>query len=377
MQGIGSTPTEALPSLSVPPELAAMSWIARLASEKPSLFYHNVDCVISLRETDGLLVPYSLSRHSSLNSFVASPVSQYLRYPLDELDLIGHSALAALAKALLKPSIPLFQWLGMDRCLQWNNWLLTTNPWPQALSIVSVVDEIRRLVDLHPEYALLIRCVPEVMKDALQEEAKDLLEFFKVRKIFYFDGRAAEFLKKDVVKRDLKLLARDDYEIVRGADFKAQDADRCAELYGKLYLEKHSRLNPSYTSEFVRLCMREGPLELVALRSKESGQLDAVVGWLYAEEELSTPFMGYDTSLPVEWGLYRRLFALTLKEASQRGCLLNFSSGASEFKRRRGGQERWEYSAFAIRHLPRYRQWPFLAVKAVSDTLGTSVMKRA
>lgn len=44
-----------------------------------------------------------------------------------------------------------------------------------------------------------------------------------------------------------------------------------------------------------------------------------------------------------------------VEEWKARGWLLNYSSGAGEFKRRRGG--RWiEYNAIYSRHLPAHRQ---------------------
>jgi hypothetical protein len=73
----------------------------------------------------------------------------------------------------------------------------------------------------------------------------------------------------------------------------------------------------------------------------------------------TVPFIGYDTTLPAETGLYRRLFTGIHREVDHRRQLLNYSSGAGEFKRRRGGMATVEYNAIYDRHLSARRRMAF------------------
>jgi hypothetical protein len=126
-----------------------------------------------------------------------------------------------------------------------------------------------------------------------------------------------------------------------------------------LYLEKHSRLNPQYDEPFVRAAIRDHWLEFHGLRDR-TGRLAGVLGFFTLDDRLTTvPFIGYDTSLPAESGLYRRLFLGLHGEVDRRRQLLNYSSGAGEFKRRRGSVPTVEYNAIYDRHLPPPRRRAF------------------
>ena len=92
-------------------------------------------------------------------------------------------------------------------------------------------------------------------------------------------------------------------------------------------------------------------LELHGLRSK--GEIVGVLG-LYEHTEshwLTTPLIGYDINVAQETGVYRCLMALLLQEAKNRNLRLHYSSGASQFKRARGGVPSLEYTAVFSQHL--------------------------
>ncbi|MFP3787222.1 hypothetical protein SB769_39120, partial [Burkholderia sp. SIMBA_024] len=67
---------------------------------------------------------------------------------------------------------------------------------------------------------------------------------------------------------------------------------------------------------------------------------------------LAAPVLGYDTALPQELGLYRMLSYLVARTAHENGVQLHNSSGVAEFKRNRGAEPEFEYTAVYTRHLP-------------------------
>ena len=77
---------------------------------------------------------------------------------------------------------------------------------------------------------------------------------------------------------------------------------------------------------------------------------------------MTCPVLGYDTSLPVEAGLYRILSAHLVLIAQKRGLILHASSGVAAFKRSRGAVGALEVNAVFDAHLPLYRRvvWTLL-----------------
>jgi hypothetical protein len=190
------------------------------------------------------------------------------------------------------------------------------------------------------------------------------------RQIYFFDGKSGDFLMRSDVKRDLKALrSLEEYSIINHDEISAADIPRVTELYAKLYLDKHSRLNPRYTEVFVGRAWRERLLEFRGLRHA-SGRLDAVYGCFRRGATTSTPFIGYDTSLGTETGFYRLLVAMLLKDVADKRLLLNYSSGAGAFKRRRGGVAALEWNALFTRHLPPWRRAAYQALGKLMNGIG-------
>jgi hypothetical protein len=77
------------------------------------------------------------------------------------------------------------------------------------------------------------------------------------------------------------------------------------------------------------------------------------MGFFVRNGAMTQPLFGYDTSLPLEEGLYRLLTLVTLQEGVKRGLLVHASGGVGKFKKVRGGESVTEYNAVFTKHLPR------------------------
>ena len=177
-------------------------------------------------------------------------------------------------------------------------------------------------------------------------------------------------MKRSDVKKDLKALdSLTDYRPVSHQMITVEDAPRITELYKMLYLEKHSRLNPIYTQKFVEHALSDGWLDFYGLRHI-SGRLDGVFGCFKRGVLASTPFIGYDTARTSCRGFYRLLVAMLLRVTAENRWLLNYSSGAGEFKRRRGAVASWEWNALYVRHLPPQRRWPYRLLQLLMNSAG-------
>jgi len=340
------------------------------------LEHDSSEWVANIRTTTGLIVhganayPITIDWAPEGNAYPSSLLAQYIDYPLTELDLID-SPLRRLGAWLVLKGFRLPLLLGqVERTVQWNSWLLSTNLIPAGL-VDSIPAVTEALVSRYPSHAVLLKNVNALehphLPDALTEAGYEL---FASRQVYLFDGRVRSFASRSDVRRDYRLLQQlQDYRQIEHHDFSSMDAERVTSLYQQLYLDKHSRLNPQYTQRFVQGMIQNRTLELRGLRHT-SGRIDGVFACFRSGGSSSTPFIGYDTSLPQSLGLYRSLVAMMLERVAEGGLLLNYSSGAGEFKRRRGGVPTIEYNAVYTKHLGVHQKAAFRLLRNAANRFG-------
>lgn len=343
-------------------EAEALDWLAQscvpnaaywkvMMADGPSALVPNFSTCAGVARLGQGLWPLTLDDGSQVNSYPCSLFAQYIRYPLAELSLVPSRTQRVFARALLYLVGGILKLGRVDRVVQWSSWLLSTNLHPANVADAAA-ELTSALTAQFPTHAILIKNIhgfeDHTLAARLEAAGYDLITS---RQIYFFDGRSGDFLSRSTVKKDLKALAQlRDYSVVEHEDFTVADVPRITSLYRQLYLEKHSFLNPQYTERFVERALRERLLEFRGLRHS-SGRLDGVYACFSRGQTTSTPFIGYDTTLPVDLGLYRHLVSLLLGRVAEQKLLLNYSSGAGDFKRRRGGQAILEYNAVYTRHL--------------------------
>jgi hypothetical protein len=354
-------------------------WAAACASG-PRTLATNLDLPAGVLELEGSRWPLLLhraARSGQPHAYTASLTTQYLRYTAAELHRLPSPRLRMLARGALKAAGALLAVARSDEVVQWNAWGLSTNPLSPAIA-EAARPAADCLIEARPDAAVLVRNIDDVARPgcvAAFRAAGYLL--VAARQVHHFDGAGAGYLRRDATRRDRRLLSRrDGYRTCEHDDFSASDMPRIARLYRMVYLERHSPLNVDYTDAFFLRAWRERWLEFVGFRNPD-GEVDAVMGCLRTDGTVSTPFLGHDTTRPVELGLYRRLVALLLERTAERREHLNFSSGADEFKRRRGGEPVLEFNALHVAHLPRLRRQAWQALAAASDRYAAQVFAHA
>ncbi|MCS5496648.1 GNAT family N-acetyltransferase [Cnuibacter physcomitrellae] len=324
-------------------------------------------------------LPVTVTRHDDPRrdrSYVVSPMAHYVDYSREELRRLP----SAMARRMLAPVVDaigvLLDRARADDLVVIGNHLVSTNlhaPWA-ASDLARAVDE---LVRRHPSSAIAVRSVHARLgrlPDLLRSEGWTLVPS---RSILLVPTADDDWLRRRDVRRDRALAARSEYVVERlapGSELSPGLAERLVELYSMLYLEKHSRLNPRYTADFVRLAVRTGLLELSVLRRGD--RIDGVVGTYAAHGWLAAPFLGYDTSLPAELGLYRMLSLTLADDAHDRGLDLHASSGVAAFKRSRGAEPELEWTAVYTRHLPLARRAAWTALATLLDTAAVPLLTR-
>lgn len=309
-------------------------------------------------------------------SYLCCPSAAYIDYGVDELrHFDGHPLLKACLRILLEMARPVMAASGFDRQVQPNNWLVSTNLLPD-LSTDDIEAATEGLVRRLPGHAVVWRSVNDYSTAALKQRFEAAgYRALASRRIYMFDARnTAPAVHRDE-RRDMKLLDRADYALVGPKDMQAEDFQRMAWLYRRLYIDKYTGLNPAYTPLFFERAHASGLLEFRGLRSPD-GRLDGIIGFMDKADTMTAPIVGYDTDAPVEAGLYRRLMALALRRAREQRRLYNMSAGAGAFKRHRGGVASLEYMMVYDRHLGPFRSALGLMVRGLVNSIGVPLLQR-
>ena len=314
----------------------------------------NAECEFESIHIAGSIQPICLpDRNRPAQSYVLSPRAAWISYAKEEALHHVASHLASLAKiaatCAFSPVSFLLRACGLDNAALVANRLISTNLYPEwgLAEIHALGDE---LITRYPEKPLLIRNIcPDVTPHLAENLRRSGWKMIPARMVYLCDPQQNAVWKHNHVRQDARLLLSGAFEILGPDQLNASDLPELRALYRQLFIQKHSRLNPDFTTAFFELCLESGFLDLYGLRLQ--GKMVGVLG-LYAESGwLTTPLIGYDTRLPQETGIYRCLMALLLQQAKERQLRLHYSSGASQFKRMRGGVASLEYTAVFSQHL--------------------------
>ena len=328
-------------------------------------------------QAGGTFIPATLNdAMDAPTCYLCCASAAYVDYAREELrNFEGSSATRLMLRAVLNLAGPVVRATGFDHQVQPNNWLFSTNIWC-GLSPAEIQATTARLLMEWPGRAIIWRSLNEATDaDVLASFANAGYRMYPARQVYIFDCRYGQPPVHRDEKRDLALLARPDYRFVPPDDLRADDFPRIEELYGKLYLQKYTPINPQYSARLLERLHEAGILNFFGLRG-ESGRLDGVIGFFRQGEVMTAPVVGYDTALAQEIGLYRRLMAIGMREARDRRLLFNMSAGAAGFKRNRGALPAIEYAAVYNRHLPWKSRVAAAIVRAVLTGIGVPTMRK-
>lgn len=366
-------------------ELAKSYWLLMMRSES-SQFIDNIKARQLLIHVDDLVLPVTVSEHAYENSYVCSFYAHYITYAKDELKTLKFPALERLLSVLLTVAGRVLKATKINRVVIVNNWMLSTNLYPE-LSFQQIEAITQYIKEVFPDYAIAFRSINTVTEAAIGHSLRQLgYQMVGSRQVYLFDSKQPGLdevrsrRRKRYLHQDRRCFAIQGYEVITAEQITPSDYPRLVELYNALYLHKYSFNNPQFNQRCLELMSRPVEpshrpfLELKALR--KAGKIDAVVGFYTLNGVMTTPLLGYDTSLPKNTGLYRMLTACLIQAGEQRSLLINQSSGAASFKRRRGFSGCIEYTAVFHQHLPFYRRLGWWMLAALVDIVAIPLMKK-
>jgi len=359
---------------------AGQAWLDGTQGVGGSRWVANADAVVHAAIIGGQRVPVTvLGGPPATSTYVASPHAAWISYPFAEAmtRVEGWRRLSAQveALALATPVSALMLISRLDRAAVVANYLVSTNLHPRW-SADDIRVATRDLVAQFPARPLAMRSVCRAVDPGL---ADGLLAagwiLVPARRIYVVDPREPAVWRRNHLKVDRKLLNGADLELVGPDQVRDDELPALRAVFRQLFLGKHCALNPDYTPGFFSFCHERRFLDLHALRL--DGRPVGVLGVLERHGWVTTPLIGYDTTLPQNLGIYRRLMALLYVEAQRRGCRLHLSSGAGTFKTARGGEPHLEYTALYALHLGPVQRSAVAGVAAFMDRAVPWALARA
>jgi len=229
-------------------------------------------------------------------------------------------------------------------------------PWRRAIQLGSLpfsttlrtVSEEKLMWELLPMLREEMPHRPFAIRHVLGREQPHLPDetlLLPARAVYFHDFSEGPAPRPKNFRRDLNFFRRSELLRLEDRDFTPERIEEGLRLYRQLYHNRYSRRHPDYTVEMVMLARKRGWLRLGGLSDPDDDRLLGFYAIHEAGRVSSAPLLGYDTTLASGLGLYRQLSSMISLDAMQRRQLENASSGAGEFKRRRGFKPVLEYLA--------------------------------
>lgn len=309
--------------------------------------------------------------------YVTSFLTQYIRYTKEEI--LKSQKYSKKQKHLAKYISPILLGickliLRQNKC--WINNNLTSTPLYNSKWHLYDIDRLTTdVLKQNPGNTIIYKCIEPLTNPLLfnKFKASGYIPLLG-RQVYIFNPMTSKYKKKRSFQMDKKLAEKQTRfywtTLDRGND---KDVKQVLELYKSLYLEKHSVYNPIYTEDFIKTGIGNFQLDFEVLKDKVHKKIVAVQGIHETDRVINTSFIGYDRTLPQELGLYRLMNYELMQKAIVKNKLLNMSSGAGDFKLKRGAKASFEYQMLYPGNLSFFQRkaWGFIAM-----TLEKSVKKQ-
>ncbi len=340
----------------------------------PHHYIDNVKTTMLVLTIDDLVLPLTVNDTEAQNAYVCSIHTYYIKLTDEILDKLKYNFVKKPLKWIVNAFGSFLNRGSIDKVVVVNNWLIPTNLYPH-ITEEQIVTISNFLSSQYPDHALIFPSITKEVHPPLYHILKKHdFDMVTKRRIFFLDTKKEGGFRTRMFKSDFKLLQKQTFQVLDHAEIPKEKVSRIADLYHSLYLKKHSRYSSKFNHNFIKLILEENLLNVKALQ--HNGEIEGVMGYFHRHHVMTSPLFGYNTERPQTDGLYRLLSVLQMLDAQKQQVTLNFSAGASSFKKLRGGKPCIEYIAVFHRHLPFRRRIRWKVLQKLLNGIGAPVMNR-
>lgn len=298
------------------------------------------------------------------NSYPVSMNTMIFDYSKDELVKISNQTLKSILFIFINFFEHVFKISKIDTNIFLNSYIFSTNFFNKKWETLDIDYLVKNIISRYINKAIILRSVNEVQNPNLYKRLlKDGWVKLVSRQVYIFKNWE-KILEHHNTKLDLRLLSSAKYSFRELDGNNFEDFQLAEDFYNKLYLDKYSRNNIQYTAKYLQELHLNNLIVLRLLIDNENNTPVGVVGITGEDGVITAPIVGYNTNLDKKEALYRRIIIYIIKYAKDNNLLLNLSSGASDFKIRRGADAQLEYMFVYTKHLSIGRKifWKLLAM---------------
>lgn len=320
-------------------------------------------------------LPITINYEEINNSYVVSPYNSYVLYAEEELKRkVKNRTAVNLLMPIIRFLGAFLNWTAIDRVIHINNFILSTNPY-SSWQGEHIIELIQFLKQQFPQHIILLRSLNEQQHTTLLQKTCEA-GFINIvsRQVYMFQPNYNEWIKHKNNGHDRRKIKKEALLYVNHQDMERHLLEALI-LYNQLYLQKYSKHNPQFTLDYFQECYKRKLMHFQGYLGK-NGKLCSFSGLFIYGDTITSPLVGYDTSQPQEKGLYIHAIHLIFKHMFTTGYILNLSSGASHFKKLRGGNAVIEYSAAYSAHLAVKTRFMIWLLYIVSNKIGKPLLEK-
>ncbi len=352
----------------------AKKFLTPLVKNGISHYVKNIHADIYVLKVKELVFPITVVTENYSNSWVCSPYSHYISYGKEFANIVGSPFLTKIAKSMLDFLGKLGKFGKINSVAYVNNWMFSVDLYPEEIKGEQIDAIIKTLTLFFPEHAIIFRSLnnlttPNLIK-LLEEKNFDLI---CSRYVYVTDTKKESIFKTRILKSDLRLWENNPFKIYNETDLKEEEYEQLLDLYLKLYVSKHSSLQPQFNIDYFKLFFEKKLMQFKVL--KYNGDIKGVAGYCKRGNGMICPIFGFQKNAPDSNKVYRLLNLALLMEAQKEKLLFNQSAGAAAFKSIRRAEGCLEYIAVYTHHLPTKQKlfWPLL--KMFFNKVASKYMK--
>ena len=343
----------------------------KLLIKDRSKIARNLSYDFNVLVVNDFIFPISIAKKYHKNeNYLTSFLNQFIEYSREEV--LKSQNFNFLEKIIARYFLPIVKFilknLNSEKIVFVNNLFLSTNLYPDMFSF-PINDVTEFLVSKFPNHAISYRSVNELTEIEFQKRlVKNGYKKVICRQVYMINNDNKKYLKKRGNVQDRKLFEKSKglfWEKVKSLNL--DELKTVKKYYNDLYLKKHSKYNPDYTIYFIKKALKFKFLDFYVLRSTINNEIKAVQAINIKNNVITTPFIGYDQSEPIELGLYRLMSWKLIELSLEKNYILNLSSGASNFKTQRGAIPVFDVHMFYTKHLKSKRIYLWNLLFRISD----------